>query len=238
MGISLTARFGLELNGDAMSDCFGDILWARVEGPARNWLEGAWPEADEAPAIVRFRAAFAGAARRLRGCQLRDEDVRTLTAAGVIGAGNWHIDNVARTALLRRALTTLPMDGHAEFVRQVYLRGDYREQAAVLHSLAFLPQPEQYLELAIDACRTNVLDVFEAIACENAYPAAHCPDANFNQVVLKAIFMAVLVGRIADLASRVTPELKRMVADFASERRAAGRAVPDDVDLIVNLNAA
>tara|TARA_B100002003_G_scaffold174683_1_gene162531 strand:+ start:148 stop:315 length:168 start_codon:yes stop_codon:yes gene_type:complete len=55
---------------------------------------------------------------------------------------------------------------------------------------------------------------------------------------LKAIFMAVLVGRIADLASRVTPELKRMVADFASERRAAGRAVPDDVDLIVNLNAA
>ncbi len=221
-----------------MSGCFSDILWARIEGPARNWLAGAWPAADEAPAIVRFRAAFAGAARRLRDCQLQAEDIRALTAAGVIGAESWQIDNVARTALLLRALSALPAAGHAEFVRQVYLRGDYREQAAVLHSLSFLPQPEQYLELAIDACRTNVLDVFEAIACENAYPAAYFPTANFNQVVLKAIFMAVLVGRIADLASRVTPELKRMVMDFASERRAAGRTVPDDVDLIVNLETA
>lgn len=221
-----------------MSDCFSDILWARIEGPARNWLEGAWPAADEMPAIVRFRAAFAGAARRLRGCQLLAEDVQALAGAGVIGAENWQIDNVARTALLLRALSALPADGHAEFVRQVYLRGDYREQAAVLHSLSFLPQPEQHLELAIDACRTNVLDVFEAIACENAYPAAFFPAANFNQVVLKAIFMAVLAGRIAGLASRVTPELKRMVTDFASERRAAGRSVPEDVDLIVNLDAA
>lgn len=224
--------------GKAMSERFSDILWGRVEGPARKWLEGVWPSADEAPATVRFRAAFAGAARRLRDCPLGEGDIQALADAGVIGAGNWRIDDVARTALLLRALSALPAGEHAEFVRQVYLRGDYREQAAVLHSLSFLPQPAQYLELAIDACRTNVLDVFEAIACENAYPAAYFPDANFHQVVLKAIFMAVLVGRIADLASRVTPELKRMVTDFASERRAAGRAVPDDVDLIVNLDAA
>ena len=217
---------------------FNEILWTRIEGPARNWLEGAWPSADEAPAIVRFRAAFAGAARRLRGCQLQRQDVQALAAAGVIGAGNWQIDNVARTALLLRALSALPAPEHAEFVRQVYLRGDYREQAAVLRSLSFLPQSERYLELAIDACRTNVLDVFEAIACENAYPAAYFPEANFNQMVLKAIFMSVLVGRVANLARRATPELKRMAVAFASERRAAGRTVPDDVDLIVNLDAA
>ncbi len=221
-----------------MSERFSGILWARVEGPARNWFEGAWPEADEAPAIVPFRAAFAGAARRLRDCRLHEEDVQALAAAGVIGAGNWRIDDVARTALLLRALSALPAAEHADFVRQVYLRGDYREQAAVLQSLSFLPQPERFLELAIDACRTNVLDVFEAIACENAYPAACFPEANFNQMVMKAIFMAVLVGRIADLGRRATPELKRMVVAFASERRAAGRAVPDDVDLIVNLDAA
>lgn len=218
-----------------MSDSFSDILWARVEGPARDWLEKAWPDPDEPPAIMRFRAAFAGAARRLRDCRLGEQDIRALADAGVVGAENWQIDNVARTALLLRALTALPAAEHADFVRQVYLRGDYREQAAVLQSLSFLPRPEQYLELAIDACRTNVLDVFEAIACENTYPAAFFPEANFNQVVLKAIFMAVLVGRIANLADRVTPELKRMVTDFASERRAAGRSVPEDVDLIVNL---
>ncbi len=221
-----------------MSDCFNDILWARIDGPARVWLERVWPRADEAPVATKFRAAFAGAARRLRDYSLTAEDIKLLTDAGVIGAGDWRLDNVARTALLLRALAALPGDEQAAFVRQIYLRGDFREQAAVLRSLSFLPQPEQFLELAIDACRTNVLDVFEAIACENAYPAAHFPEANFNQMVLKAIFLAVLVGRIADLADRATPELKRMVVAFASERRAAGRAVPDDVDLIVNLDAA
>ncbi|MBT3532898.1 MAG: EboA domain-containing protein [Rhodospirillaceae bacterium] len=221
-----------------MRECFGDILWARIEGKERDWLERVWPAADEVPVSTRFRAAFAGAARRLRDIPLQNADYQALTDAGVIGAERWRLDDVARTALLLRALSALPGDEHAGFVRQVYLRGDYREQAAVLHSLSFLPEPERYLELAIDACRTNVLDVFEAIACENAYPAAHFPEANFNQMILKAIFLAVLVGRTADLAGRATPELKRMVTAFASERRAAGRAVPEDVDLIVNLDAA
>jgi len=103
---------------------------------------------------------------------------------------------------------------------------------------SFLPGPERYLDLAIDACRTNVLDVFEGIACDNAYPAAHFPEANFNQMVLKAIFMEVSVTRVAGLAQRATAELSRMAADFGDERRAAGRSVPDDVDLIVGLDAA
>jgi|APSaa5957512535_1039671.scaffolds.fasta_scaffold03896_6 hypothetical protein len=224
-----------------MTECFAEILWARVDGPAKKWLERVWPGAggrDAAPSSVQFRAAFAGCARRLRDLPLQAGDVRMLSDAGVIVGADWQLDNVARTALLLRALSLLPGEEQAAFVRQVYLRGDFREQAAVLQSLSFLPRPEQFLELAIDACRTNVLDVFEAIACENAYPAAMFPEAAFNQMVLKAIFLAVLVGRITDLGNRATPELKRMVVAFASERRAAGRAVPDDVDLIVNLDAA
>ena len=43
-----------------------------------------------------------------------------------------------------------------------------------------LPDPGHFATMAVDACRTNVRDVFEAIACENRYPAAHFPDANFN----------------------------------------------------------
>jgi len=228
-----------------MTECFAEILWARVnaaDGPAKTWLEQVWPGGIEgagaAPTSVQFRAAFAGCARRFRDLTLQADDIRSLRDAGVLDGANWQLDNVARTALLLRALSLLPSGEQAEIVRQVYLRGDYREQAAVLQSLSFLPQPERFLELAIEACRTNVLDVFEAIACENAYPAAMFPEAAFNQMVLKAIFMAVLVGRIAGLGQRATPELKRMVIAFASERQAAGRTVPDDVDLIVNLDAA
>jgi hypothetical protein len=187
---------------------------------------------------VRFRASFAGVTRRLRDINVTKDDIAILTDAGVIGAAGWRIDRVARVALLTQVLVAVPFEEHAAFVRQVYLRGDYKEQAAVLASLSFLPGPERYLDLAIDACRTNVLDVFEGIACDNAYPAAHFPEANFNQMVLKAIFMEVSVTRVAGLAQRATAELSRMAADFGDERRAAGRSVPDDVDLIVGLDAA
>ena len=221
-----------------MSNPFADILWARIEGPARDWLDRAWPGVEEAQTSVRFRATFAGVTRRLRDVRMMDGDITALTEAGVIGAAGWSIDRVARTALLRQVLVAVPADEQAGFVRQVYLRGDYKEQRAVLASLSFLPGPERYLDLAIDACRTNVLDVFEGIACENAYPAAHFPEANFNQMVLKAIFMEVSVARVAGLAQRATAELTRMATDFGAERRAAGRTVPDDVDLIVGLDAA
>jgi hypothetical protein len=52
-------------------------------------------------------------------------------------------------------------------------------------------------------------------------------------MVIKAIFMDVAVSRIECLERRNGPELKRMARDYASERRAAGRPVPRDVDLIV-----
>jgi hypothetical protein len=108
--------------------------------------------------------------------------------------------------------------------------GELGEQESVLRTLSLLPEPERFLETGLQAGRTNTRRVFEALACENPYPAAHFPELNFNQLVLKAIFMEVPVSRIEDLARRITPELRRMAAAYASERRAAGRTVPDDAE--------
>jgi len=104
----------------------------------------------------------------------------------------------------------------------------------VLRTLILLPEPLRFVPLGVEACRTSVQPVFEAIACENPFPARHFPEASFNQMVLKAIFIEVPIGRILELESRITPELQRMAADYASERRAAGRSVPKDVTRLVD----
>jgi len=93
--------------------------------------------------------------------------------------------------------------------------------------------PELFLETALLGCRTNARRVFEAIACDNPYPERHFPELEFNQMVIKAIFREVPVSRIEGLARRNGPELRRMARDYASERRAAGRPIPSDVDLIL-----
>jgi hypothetical protein len=80
-----------------------------------------------------------------------------------------------------------------------------------------------------------VRTVFEAIAAENPYPARCFSDAAFHQMVLKAIFVGMPVERIEGLSERATPELARMVEGYASERRAAGRTVPEDCARVVEL---
>ena len=79
--------------------------------------------------------------------------------------------------------------------------------------------------------------VFRAIACDNPFPARYFPAERFNHMVLKAIFNGISVNAIVGLADHVTPELLRMADDYAAERRAAGRAVPEDLAALHTLAA-
>jgi hypothetical protein len=205
---------------------------ARAHAPeaGRAWLERSWPSGEVRAAAL--RAAIAGCGRRLGSpAAWGAEEVEGLRGLGLLAPERLTPATIGRMALLARALETTPEERHVALVREVYLRGDFAEQAAVLRALPLLPGPERFVDLAIEACRTNVLDVFEAIACESPFPARHFPEAAFNQLVLKAMFMGVALARIDGLDRRRNPELARMARDYASERRAAGRSVPPDIDL-------
>ena len=54
----------------------------------------------------------------------------------------------------------------------------------------------------MDAARSGVPPLFEAIACENPYPAAHFPALNFNHLVLQALVTGVALDRIVGLGAR------------------------------------
>lgn len=211
------------------------VVLASASGAAAAWLDEILPSRDNPLDMVRYRAAFATVRRRLGESipALSEDDLRALSGLGMVVPERWTLDRLGRAALLARALEVLPTDEHVGFAREMYLRGDFHEQGAILQSLALLPEPGRFVDIATDACRTNILDVFESIACENPYPAAHFRDLNFNQLVMKAFFMGVEVGRIVGLGDRKTAKLSRMAADFASERRAAGRPVPDDMSLVL-----
>jgi hypothetical protein len=57
-------------------------------------------------------------------------------------------------------------------------------------------------------------------------------------MVLKALFVGTALGRVVAIEERANPDLARMVASYASERRAAGRPVSEDVALVERLCAA
>lgn len=192
-------------------------------------------ELEHAPDRSRFHVAFSGAGRRLGTGAIGEMAAAQASAAGAEAGVGWPatagVDECGRAALLLAA-TADAHDDHVPLVGGLLRRGEVRERQAVLRVMAALPAAQMMVDLAIDACRTNIVTVFEAIACDNAYPARWFGDAAYFQMVLKALFIGVPVGRIVGLRERATDELVRMVDAFASERRAAGRPVPSDALLI------
>lgn len=135
----------------------------------------------------------------------------------------WTLLQVARTYLVLK----LPFDKEKWFktINQLFETGDLYEQQALFAALPVMPYQKDLIPRAIDGLRTNISVVFDAIALNNPYPAKYFPEANWNQMVLKAIFMQRPLYRIQNLEFRRNPALADIARDFAHERWAAGRHV-------------
>jgi hypothetical protein len=209
-----------------------DVLWKRLTPDAADWFQEALARASEAGTLG---ARWSGAGRRLGRAPLAltADELRRLAAAPFVPQG-WGADECGRALMVLAATEALHPGAQLALVEELYRTGEMRERQAVLRVLAALPDPARFTPLAVEAVRANVLPEIEAIACENPFPARHFTEEAFNQMVLKCLFNAIPLGGIVGLAPRRTPELARMVAAFASERRAAGRPVPADAALVLD----
>nr|BFD81642.1 EboA domain-containing protein [Streptomyces sp. Xyl84] len=186
-------------------------LPAALTGAARAWLGQALDEAAAHPgghgpiSVWELRLAEAG-----RRC------------------GPAHAD-AARVLILRAARA----DPHA--LTRVYRQGTADERRAVLHALDHLVPGPDALPLVEDALRTN--DTRLLAAAVGPYAARHLGPHAWRHAVLKCLFTGVPVAHVSGLGRRARgdAELARMLGDYAAERIAAGRAVPEDLHRVLAL---
>lgn len=216
------------------ADALKVLLSETLPEGARAWLEesGGVFEAgtDLADCFARFAEVTSRVGRESLAVACGERDWQSLGLSPGVGA--WSLDECGRALLLVRAAAHLPEDRLAELVEGCYFQGETRERQGVVRGLWYLPRTDRLLQIGLDAGRTHIQPLFEALACENAFPAEALPDTSFHHLVLKALFTEVRLPRIVGLSGRISAELRRMVADFVDERRAAGRPVPADVVLI------
>jgi hypothetical protein len=220
-------------------DALQSALQTRTSGEAARWFEQAARDAARGTR-QELLAVYTGASQRLGKLPLAVARITDFSLPGADGLSldRWTLEDAARTIfLLARAGAVAPDDFEAD-ARACYDFGDAREQESWLRGVVLLPAPDRFLLTVIDACRTNILPLFEAVACENPYPGRYFPERNFNQMVMKALFSGVRLERIVGLSDRANAELSRMAADYSAERRAAGRSVPADIDLALRGAAA
>lgn len=189
-------------------------LTERLNGAARAWLDQALDEASAHPgthgpiSVWELRLAEAG-----RRC------------------GPAHAD-AARVLILHAARAD------ADALTRVYHQGTADERRAVLHALPHLLPGDDALPLVEDALRTN--DTRLVAAALGAYGARHLDAHAWRHAVLKCLFTGVPLDQVADLARRAAgdAELARMLGDYAAERTAAGRSVPEDLHRVLALTGS
>jgi hypothetical protein len=214
---------------------FLELALGACNEPGRRWLEEQCDRAALGGAAL--GAAFAAAGRKL-GSSLVFPAVNGSAEQVPAKQGRerlraWTAADAGRVALLLAAVASAPSAQAIALVEDLYYRGELGEKRAVLLALPFLPNSEACLELAVESCRTNVVSLFEAIACESSYPTRHFSELHFNQLVMKAIFIGVAVERIVGVRQRLSDTLCRMLEDYRRERLAAGRPVPVDVERLL-----
>jgi hypothetical protein len=226
----------MQTHGPFGTDVLLGVARARL-APGERWLDEALAVAAERD-VNRLLAAYTSASRKAAGRGL------TLTAvehASIdelspgLSCDRWAFEDLVRATILLEAARVEP-DATAWIATATacYENGDAREQQSWLRAISLLPLAEGFVAFGIDACRSHIQPTFEAIACDNPYPSVYFPDLNFNQLVLKALFIGAPLARIVGLRRRLNPDLSRMARDYAAERRAAGRSVPADLPLALH----
>ncbi len=116
-------------------------------------------------------------------------------------------------------------DFFVEKVKNIIQVADTGEIETFLKFLILLPNPENYKFAAVEALRTNISNVFDAITLNNPYPAKYFNTQQWNQMYLKAAFMERNLLDILGVEERANKDLTRIISDYAHERWAASRTI-------------
>jgi len=207
------------------------LLAKRLDGPQAKWRGGTTEQIVGGAAANRFASLISLASRYAPRGPLEPSAEECEEAQAILPGWNpkrWTMLEAVRVALVL-AHPELADDSGQVAIEEVFRFADDGEACALYRSLALLPGPERFAWRAGEGCRTNIVPVFEAVACDTPYPARYLDDVAWNQLVIKAVFIGAPLHRVYGLDDRLSPDLARMALDLVDERRSAGRAIQHEL---------
>lgn len=161
--------------------------------------------------------------------QLAPADLAAATAArGGWDPSRWSLDQTARTRLML-ALPSRDAGAWLTTLDQLFAAAGLEELVALYQALPLLPHQERLAPRIAEGVRSNMSSVFNAVALDNPIAAERLDEGAWNQMVLKALFIASPVARMVGAGRRANATLAQMLIDYARERLAARRPVPVDL---------
>jgi hypothetical protein len=182
-------------------------------------------------------ARMAEAPKRVADGELGGRGPLLCAAQTALQTTHWTLADAARVTLLLAASAAHPESALA-LARTVFGCGDVSARAARVRGLALFPAPGTLKPIALEAARSEDLDVFRAIALRNPYPAIYFEERELNDMVLAALARDVPIEQIVGLEARANRALAQKCEELIAERRAAGKPVPSDIWLALGPEAS
>lgn len=195
-----------------------------------QWLQSAIAGIKASQDVVNELLKFSAGARRVLG----QDKLTTGAKIEIVGEdvalpiSHWNTADAGRALLILQALLSASEQCDL-IVRSYFEQGDESEIAIIVRVVNLLKNPERYKFYVREVGRTNSKPLYAALAQLNPYPARYYDDHEFNQLVLKALFIGIGIDTVIGLRDRANAELSKMCEDYIDERLAAGRSIPPDI---------
>jgi hypothetical protein len=218
----------------AVSQPIIDVLSAwlgpRLDPEAQSWLS------DRCAAVAggdkkSLFLAFGMVPRKVGKDDLQLTDEEKFAAAKARPAwdpSGWTVDQAARLFLV----LSFPAPEAGPFVAvmdQLFAAGEVHELVALYQGLPLYPHQSAFQWRCAEGQRTNIKSVFLAIAHRNPYPSEQLNEDQWNQLILKSLFIGVPLDPIIGLDRRANAKLAKILVEFAQERWAAKRPVSPEL---------
>jgi len=211
----------------------------RVTPEAAEWLTARCAAYGKGVANRELYLDFSGALRRTGKAPLHlsaGDLARANEARPGWNPSMWTTAQSARIVLVLAWPAPDP-ERYVAVLDDLFGSADLGELIALYQALPLYPHQSAHERRCSEGVRTNMTDVFTAVAHRNPYPSEHLDEGAWNQMVLKALFVGVALHPIHGLDARANPALARMLLDYAHERWAARRDVSPELWRCVGPNA-
>ena len=208
-----------------------DWLSHRASADAMEWLDQQAALIEDGSRPLQLGTAVGLASRKIGKTDLiltADELAEAQTVRPGLDTTGWSLDQAARICLVLKSFHG-DADAFAANVSRLLAAAEIGEQIAILRGLALFPAPQQMLPYATEGVRSAMQPIFEAVAHRNPYPREQFSDAQWNQMVVKTLFIGSRLAPIQGLDERRNAELAQILIDYAAERRAAGRSISPEL---------
>jgi len=196
-----------------------------------DWLYASFDKLEASDDLVNTLLTLSAITRRKLGEQsIENKEAGLKTSATFIPISHWTCAEAGRGLLILKALS-LANEQTVSIIQQYFEQGDEKEVTAICRVLMLLDQTELLKPFALEVGRTNSKSLFLSLIQYNPFPQACYTDHEFNQLVLKALFLGLEIGTVFGLRERANKELSQMCEDYIRERLAAKRSIPVDIRL-------